>query len=77
MANFIANTSAERERVLSTPRVGHAGDLVESVQLGYVFLHPPYSTHSPIRTYIETQLPVEVFYERDGLIGYRVVEINR
>jgi hypothetical protein len=42
-----------------------------------VFLHPPYSTHSPIRTYIETQLPVEVFYERDGLIGYRVVEINR
>lgn len=77
VANFIANTSAERERVLSTPRVGQLGDLVESVQLGYVFLHPPYSTHLPIRTHIETQLPVEVFYERDGLIGYRVVEINR
>ena len=76
VAHFIANTSAEHERMESAPRVRQLRDLVEKVQLGYVFLHPPYSADSPIRSYIETQLPVEIFYERDGLIGYRIVEIN-
>ena len=56
-----------------TPRSGSLGDLVQAVNLGYVFVHPPYSDYAPIRHYLETGLPLEQFYEHDGVIGYRVV----
>ena len=47
---------------------------VDAVGLGYVFVHPPYSAHAPIRNYLEAGLPLEKFYERDGVLGYRVVK---
>lgn len=77
VSNFLADTSAEQQRVQEAPRVGHLEQLVEEAGLGYVFLHPPYSASAPIRSYVEETLPVDKFYERGGLIGYRVVEGNR
>ncbi len=55
------------------PRSGSLGDLVQAVNLGYVFVHPPYSDYAPIRHYLEAGLPLKQFYEHDGVIGYRVV----
>ena len=57
-------------------QIAHSGslrDLVQAVNLGYVFVHPSYSDYAPIRHYLETGLPLEQFYEHDGVIGYRVV----
>jgi hypothetical protein len=48
-------------------------DLAAKVNLGYVVLHPPYSDHASIRRYIEAGLKLQKFYERDGVIGYRVI----
>ena len=36
--------------------------------------HPPYSGYAPIVNYLETGLPLERFYERDGVLGYKVAE---
>ena len=55
------------------PRSGSLRDLVQTVNLGYVFVHPPYSDYAPIRHYLEAGLPLEQFYEHGGVIGYRVV----
>ena len=54
------------------PRSGLLRDLVQAVNLGYVFVHPPYSGHGGIRRYLEEGLPLEPFFEGDGVIGYRV-----
>ena len=42
--------------------------------MGYVFIHTPYSDYAPILNYLETGLPLERFYERDGVLGYKVAE---
>ena len=74
VSNFLAGTSVERQIVEQAPRSTSLQGLVEAVGLGYVFIHPPYSGHAPIREYLETGLPLQKFYERDGVLGYRVVE---
>ena len=71
--NFLADTSVERQIAEQAPRSGSLQSLVDAVGLGYVFVHPPYSAHAPIRHYLETGLPLEKFYERAGVVGYRVV----
>ena len=71
--NFLAETSVERQIAEQAPRSGSLQSLVDAVGLGYVFVHPPYSAHAPIRHYLETGLPLEKFYERAGVVGYRVV----
>ena len=63
-------TDVPREPI---PLSGSLRELVQAVNLGYVFVHPPYSDHAPVRHYLEEGLPLEQFYERDGVIGYRVV----
>ncbi len=55
------------------PHSGSLRDLVQAVNLGYVFVHPSYSGYAPIRHYLEAGLPLEQFYKYDGVIGYRVV----
>ena len=54
------------------PRSGSLRELVQTVNLGYVFVHPPYSRHAGIRHYLEANLPLEPFYRDAGVIGYRV-----
>ena len=71
--NFLADTSVERQIAEQAARSRSLEGLVDAVGLGYVFVHPPYSAHAPIRNYLETGLPLEKFYERDGVLGYRVV----
>jgi hypothetical protein len=72
--NFLADTSVERQIAEQAARSRSLEGLVDAVGLGYVFVHPPYSAHAPIRNYLETGLPLEKFYERDGVLGYRVVK---
>jgi hypothetical protein len=72
--NFLDDTSTERQIAERASREGVLRDLVDAVELGYVFVHPPYSGHAPLRRYLEKGLPLEKFYERDGVLGYRVVE---
>ncbi len=71
--NFLADTSVERQIAQQAAHSRSLEGLVDAVGLGYVFVHPPYSAHAPIRNYLETGLPLEKFYERDGVLGYRVV----
>lgn len=73
VVNFIEGTSTEREITQQAVRTGALMDLVDKVNLGYVILHPPYSEHTSIRRYIETGLPLQKYYERDGVIGYKVI----
>ncbi len=73
VVNFLQGTSTEREITQQAERTQNLRDLVEKVNLGYVMLHPPYSENIAIRRYIETGLPLQKFYERDGVIGYRVI----
>ena len=72
--NFLADTSVERQIAEQAARSRSLEGLVDAVGLGYVFVHPPYSAHAPIRNYLELGLPLEKFYERDGVLGYRVVK---
>ncbi len=71
--NFLADTSVERQIAQQAAHSRSLEGLVDAVGLGYVFVHPPYSAHAPIRNYLEAGLPLEKFYERDGVLGYRVV----
>ena len=54
------------------PPSGALWDLAQAADLGYVFVHPPYSGHAPIRRYLESGLPLERFYQGGGVTGYRV-----
>jgi hypothetical protein len=72
--NFLADTSVEQQIAERAPRSEALTGLVEAVGLGYVFVHPPYSGYAPILNYLETGLPLERFYERDGVLGYKVAE---
>ena len=67
---FLADVPTPRGPI---PQSGSLRELVQAVNLGYVFVHPPYSDHAPIRRYLEASLLMEQFYEHDGVIGYRVV----
>jgi hypothetical protein len=51
-----------------------ASRLVETARLGYVVVHPPYSGQESIRRYLEEALPLEKFYQHQGVVGYRVVQ---
>lgn len=48
-------------------------NLVEQTRLGYVIVHPPYSGHAPLVNYLEGFAPLAKFYDRDGVVGFRVV----
>ena len=72
--NFLADTSVERQIAQRAPLSAPLRGLVDAVDLGYVFVHPPYSEYPPIRRYLETGLPLVKFYERDGVVGYRIAE---
>ena len=72
--NFLADTSVEHQIMEQAPRSASLRGLVDAVDLGYVFVHPPYSEHPSIRRYLETGLPLVKFYERDGIVGYRIAE---
>ena len=72
--NFLADTSVERQIAQRAPLSSPLRGLVDAVDLGYVFVHPPYSEYPPIRRYLETGLPLVKFYERDGVVGYRIAE---
>ncbi|MCY3763290.1 MAG: hypothetical protein OXH50_18745 [Gemmatimonadetes bacterium] len=54
------------------PPSGSLRDLVEVGNLGYVVMHPPYSGYPPIKRYLEEELPLEQFFEGDGVVAYRV-----
>ena len=47
--------------------------LVQQARLGYVIVHPPYSSHEGIMDYLEECFPVEKFYEENGVVGFKVV----
>ena len=48
-------------------------DLVEQTRLGYVIVHPPYSGYAPLVDYLEGFPPLAKFYDRDGVVGFRIV----
>ena len=70
---FLSDHSGEPPASGVVPRSGPLQDLVRTADLGYVLVHPPYSGYEPIRRYLEGGLPLKKFYERDGVIGYKVV----
>ena len=47
--------------------------LVEATQLGYIVVHPPYSTLAPLTSYLERVWSLRKLYERNGIIAYAVV----
>ena len=65
---FLSDTPEEKIRSSGSLR-----DLVQTVNLGYVFVHPPYSSYEPIMRYLEAELPLEQFYDEGGVTGYRVL----
>jgi len=54
------------------PERGRGLKLVELTRLGFVIVHPPYSRHAPLVDYLQAVLPLEKFYDRDGVVGFRV-----
>ncbi len=71
--NFLNDTSTEREIVHDAVYTGEMAQLIEEVGLAYVLVHPPYSSHEQLRAYIEQALPVQKFFEHNGLVGYRIL----
>ena len=53
--------------------VESGAELVARTHLGYIFVHSPYAENAPLMAYLQTALPIEPFYEGDGLIGFQVV----
>ena len=47
--------------------------LVAATQLGYIVVHPPYSTLAPLTSYLERVWPLRKLYERNGVVAYAVV----
>lgn len=71
---FLAGRSADPPNSGMSPPLERLQDLVQATSLGYVLVHPPYSGYTSIRRYLEGGLPLMKFYERDGLIGYKVMD---
>lgn len=73
--NFMVG-SYEGDKVDNASRStsGSLRDLVDRAQLGYVVVHPPYSRETDIIEYIEGNMSLERFYDRDGVVAYRVVQ---
>ena len=58
---------------ISTGSRSSGAKLVEATQLGYIVVHPPYSTLAPLTSYLERVWSLRKLYQRNGIIAYAVV----
>ena len=71
--NFLAGSESIENEPLLFEDASSLRDLVADAGVGYIVVHPPYSSQEGILNYIEESVELERFYERDGILGYRVV----
>ena len=71
--NFMIR-SEEKETHTSKAMGGSLRDLVARAGLGYVVVHQPYSSEKAIIEYLEKNMSLERFYDRDGVVAYKIVE---
>ena len=46
-------------------------DLIAQTDLRYVVVHAPYTKHIPLMNYVQT-LPLEKYYDRNGILAFRI-----